>query len=256
MSLKRAELCLNYVTSDPSTIGAVCPETGRHMFTVGGTVGEEVLETLLDLRDDQGKPAVTVVKRYEPGRRDGKLAEARVELPNPELAYACAHCGRWENEHQGVKFKRCSGCKVRYYCIPLCQKEDWTSKYHKGDCELLRQGKAHEVEMRRKLHGNDWFHHSPLARDNKYVNPGQQNFFDKTLAREDWVLMAHGVYAPPRDVPDSAVKKFNFDQHSLGFDEKLRMQMLQNFCEREEVLAHKEITRRLRKYPAPRSPAN
>ncbi len=127
MSLKRAELCLNYITSDPSTVGAVCPETGRPMFTVGGTMGEEVLETLLDLRDDKEKKApITVVKRYEKGRKDGKLAEVRVEVPDSEIAYACARCGRWENEHQGVKFQRCSACKSRYYCIPLVSVRSYT----------------------------------------------------------------------------------------------------------------------------------
>lgn len=127
MSLKRAELCLNYITSDPSTVGAVCPETGRPMFTIGGTMGEEVLETLLDLRDDKEKKApITVVKRYEKGRKDGKLAEVRVEVPDSEIAYACARCGRWENEHQGVKFQRCSACKSRYYCIPLVSVRSYT----------------------------------------------------------------------------------------------------------------------------------
>lgn len=45
-----------------------------------------------------------------------------------------------------------------------CQKQDWKPAYHKGECALLKEGKAFEVEERRKLHNNGWwFDHSDIG---------------------------------------------------------------------------------------------
>ena len=38
-----------------------------------------------------------------------------------------------------------------------CQKADWKANYHKGECNLLKAGKAYEVVNRRELHDNGWW---------------------------------------------------------------------------------------------------
>ncbi|TBU58633.1 hypothetical protein BD310DRAFT_453939 [Dichomitus squalens] len=160
--MKRADLCLNLVTSDPTTFGATDPDTGRPLFSIGGPMGEEALSALQTLKDSQGRSPVTLVRRVTNSPFGGVIAVVKVDVPETELAYACAKCGKWEAAG-GPRWSRCSGCKARYYCSKECQKEDWKASLHKGDCDLLKQGKAFEVERRRGLHDNDWFMNSMLS---------------------------------------------------------------------------------------------
>ena len=113
--MKRADLCLNLVTSDPATVGATNPDTGRPIFSIGGAMGEEALSTLLKLRDSEGRCPVTLIRRVTDSRIRGVEAVVQVDVPENELAYACARCGKWETAG-GARWSRCSGCKARYYC--------------------------------------------------------------------------------------------------------------------------------------------
>ncbi|KAJ7048288.1 hypothetical protein C8F01DRAFT_129837 [Mycena amicta] len=45
------------------------------------------------------------------------------------------------------KFKRCSGCRMAYYCSPSCQETDWRSGGHKKGCSSLRSLFAYEAEL-------------------------------------------------------------------------------------------------------------
>ena len=38
-----------------------------------------------------------------------------------------------------------------------CQTDDWKQAFHKGECALLKEGKAYEAETRRQLHNNGWW---------------------------------------------------------------------------------------------------
>ncbi len=112
---RRAGTCVNYVSpGDPRSVGGVSP-TGRPLFTTGAQNGQIAIDVLLCMRDKQGSCPVSVVKRYPETDISGILAEIEVQIPEDELVYACARCGRWENLH-GPRFLRCSGCKSRYYC--------------------------------------------------------------------------------------------------------------------------------------------
>ena len=120
--MKRADLCLNFIVpGDPSTVSAPTSSAGAKLrFTIGGSQGKEALDSLLALRDGQGSPPVRVVRRFT-GATGGNakkynlLAIVEVDIPDSELAYACARCGMWETM-RGPRFLRCGGCKSRFYC--------------------------------------------------------------------------------------------------------------------------------------------
>ncbi len=84
---------------------------------MGGRNGNTALDVLLCMRDEHGSCPVLVVKQYPDTEVSGVLAEIEVQIPKKELVYACARCGRWETLH-GPRFRRCGGCKSRYYCSP------------------------------------------------------------------------------------------------------------------------------------------
>ena len=53
-----------------------------------------------------------------------------------------------------MRAAQCSRCS-----FPQCQKGDWKADYHKGECSLLKAGRADEAERRRRLHDNgSWLH--------------------------------------------------------------------------------------------------
>ena len=91
------------------------PGTNKRRFTVGGTMGEDVLDTLLALRDKEDNKLVAVVQRYPSDHPRRWLAVVEVNIPDNELMHACARCGRWETL-LGPRFLRCGGCKSRQYC--------------------------------------------------------------------------------------------------------------------------------------------
>ncbi|KAJ7049272.1 hypothetical protein C8F01DRAFT_1184375 [Mycena amicta] len=53
-------------------------------------------------------------------------------------------CGVIDQED---KFKRCSGCRMSYYCSPSCQETDWRSGGHKKGCSALRFLHTHESQL-------------------------------------------------------------------------------------------------------------
>ena len=70
------------------------PGTNKRRFTVGGTMGEDVLDTLLALRDKEDNKLVAVVQRYPSDHPRRWLAVVEVNIPDNELMHACARCGR------------------------------------------------------------------------------------------------------------------------------------------------------------------
>ncbi|TFK78304.1 hypothetical protein K466DRAFT_657155 [Polyporus arcularius HHB13444] len=111
----RVVRCLNtIIPGDRSTVG-LFSAAGRHLFAVGGTFGEKAVNHLTHLRDTEGRAPVKVVQTYPKDHSFGFCALVEVHVPDEELMYACARCGRWETE-LGPRFQRCSGCKSRCYC--------------------------------------------------------------------------------------------------------------------------------------------
>ncbi|KAH9854858.1 hypothetical protein C2E23DRAFT_41021 [Lenzites betulinus] len=122
----RTAMCVNFlVPNDARCVSAgpadSSPGSGaasvRPRFVVGGTQGLEALNTLSALRDKVGRKPVAVVQTFEDAERDPMGVQAIVEVlvPEDELIRACARCGRWEAEAR-PRFRRCGGCKSRYYC--------------------------------------------------------------------------------------------------------------------------------------------
>ncbi|TFK85159.1 hypothetical protein K466DRAFT_450799, partial [Polyporus arcularius HHB13444] len=91
---RRAGTCVKHVSpGDPRSVGAVSP-TGKPLFTTGAQNGQIAIDVLLCMRDKQGSCPVSVVKRYPETDISGILAEIEVQIPEDELVYACARCGR------------------------------------------------------------------------------------------------------------------------------------------------------------------
>ncbi|BGP19004.1 hypothetical protein JCM10213_009287 [Rhodosporidiobolus nylandii] len=76
------------------------------------------------------------------------LPLAAVTLNETELAQQCALCEEFESVETDTRFKRCSGCKRRYYCSTEHQHQGWAA--HKAECKLLAKGRYAEVEKRRR----------------------------------------------------------------------------------------------------------
>ncbi|KAI0757964.1 hypothetical protein C8Q74DRAFT_1373037 [Fomes fomentarius] len=77
------------------------------------------------------------------------------------------------------------------------RRKDWRPEAHKGECRLLKEGKAYEVEQRRGLHDNNWFMNalidsmgsSSLMDEHKYMN---------ALDGSDFFPVGYGQASPPR----------------------------------------------------------
>ncbi|RPD67502.1 hypothetical protein L227DRAFT_597163 [Lentinus tigrinus ALCF2SS1-6] len=199
----RVARCLNTITpGDPSSVGARSA-AGRHVFAVGGNFGNRIMDDLVSMRDREGRAPVEVLEAYPDDHPLGLCALVEVLVPDDELMYACARCGRWETQ-LGPRFLRCSGCKSRYYCSTKCQKDDWKPAYHRGECNLLREGKHFEVEDRRKLHDNGWWFHNGGLGDKALMEPTGEYEWERAHVEGDWDYIAYGRRIPPHDVPSSA----------------------------------------------------
>ncbi|KAI0355495.1 hypothetical protein OH77DRAFT_1454873 [Trametes cingulata] len=219
-TLKRATMCVNFVVpGDPRTVSATPNATSadaagnseRPRFTIGGSQGLEALDVLGALRDQVGRAPVKVVRRYEDGHPMSLQAVVEVNIPEEELVRSCARCGKWEVLDR-PRFQRCGRCKARYYCSQECQKEDWQPGYHKGECALLKEGKAYEAEYRRKLHDNGWwFNHGSLSR----VYLLNEDVRSRAIKEGDNDLLTYGRRIPPRDVALLAAPQGSADA-SLG----------------------------------------
>ena len=121
MRMLREDQCVNFIVpGDSSTVSPYFSSPGtKPRFTIGGGAGQAALSALLALRDEQGRAAVRVVRRYASTSKEAETLNLRaiveVDVPPEELAYACARCGMWETM-RGPRFLRCGGCKSRYYC--------------------------------------------------------------------------------------------------------------------------------------------
>ncbi|RPD67498.1 hypothetical protein L227DRAFT_538683, partial [Lentinus tigrinus ALCF2SS1-6] len=200
---RRVAMCLNFVAlGDTLAVGA-CSPAGNPVFAVGGTDAESVMSALSCMRDEADKSPVAFSNgKYPEDNEFGLRADVEVLVPENELMYACARCGKWEALH-GPRFLRCSGCKSRYYCSVQCQTFDWKTRYHKDECGLLKQGKAHEVESRRKLHNNGWwFDHSPIGNNTLLADSGEHTL-SHALQLGDYDYLAYGRRSPPPDVPQA-----------------------------------------------------
>ncbi|RDX47721.1 hypothetical protein OH76DRAFT_1557533 [Lentinus brumalis] len=208
----RAVMCLNFlIPGDPHSVGARSP-AGRPIFTVGGSPGFRVMETLLSLRDEHGVAPIAVAKEHSPKRDPVELiraidkhpymllADIEVLLPESELIKVCAHCGKWETFH-GPRFMRCGGCKSRHYCSEECQMDDWKPQYHEGECELLSAGKAYEAESRRKLHNNGWYWDYAETGDQMLLADNGIHTLERAMRELDVEEFAYGRRYPPHDVP-------------------------------------------------------
>lgn len=100
----------------------------------GGVGGKETIRVLTRLaisthgaatalnrhQPPKGRCPVSVVTRFtEASGGDAQTYELEgvvdVDVPDDELAYACARCGLWKTMG-GPRFLRCGGCKGRCYC--------------------------------------------------------------------------------------------------------------------------------------------
>ncbi|RDX47740.1 hypothetical protein OH76DRAFT_1405531 [Lentinus brumalis] len=211
----RLARCLNIIIpGDPSSVGALSA-AGRHLFAVGGTFGEKAMNDLTRMRDSEGRAPIKVVEEYSEDHPFGLCALVEVQVPDEELMYACARCGRWETQ-LGPRFLRCSGCKSRWYCSAKCQKDDWKPAYHRGECDLLKEGKHYEVETRRKLHDNGWWFHSGGLGNRALMEPTGEYEWERARTEGDWDWVAYGRRNPPHDVPASARARPTFSKEFVA----------------------------------------
>ncbi|GAA5949297.1 hypothetical protein JCM21900_005596 [Sporobolomyces salmonicolor] len=82
------------------------------------------------------------------------LPLAQVLLDESEIAQRCALCEVYESIETQERFKRCTGCKRRYYCSKHHQLEHWSR--HKKDCKDLKRGDLTSVENRRRREQMDF----------------------------------------------------------------------------------------------------
>ena len=79
--------------------------------------------------------------RSRPGAVTGAVTVTRTGAVTPVIAVTVAvrvreAMPRADNECEkceGNAIKRCSGCRLVYYCSTACQKQDW--KFHKVTCQ-------------------------------------------------------------------------------------------------------------------------
>ncbi|KAI0705726.1 hypothetical protein C8T65DRAFT_235932 [Cerioporus squamosus] len=196
--MTRAIYCLNFVLPNDA-IGAQST-TGQHLFVVGGQLGDTIMTALTSLLDQEGRAPVEIVEAYPEDHPLGLCALVEVQVPDEELLYACARCGRWEAQ-LGPRFLPCGGRKSRYYCSTKCQKDDWQPAFHREECMLLKDGKAHEVENRRKLHDNGWwFVHGSLGIIPFMAGTGEYDC-ERASSTGDWDYLAYGRHTPPPRTP-------------------------------------------------------
>jgi len=73
--------------------------------------------------------------------RSNKISSGSSSLPGPSSAFPSSAVGEMRmacgnescpNLDHSEKFQKCTGCRVRYYCKPECQRADWSK--HKTEC--------------------------------------------------------------------------------------------------------------------------
>ncbi|RDX47739.1 hypothetical protein OH76DRAFT_1405530 [Lentinus brumalis] len=211
----RAFRCINFILPDDPTAIAALSAGGKHLFAVGGHLGDTLMDELTSLLDHEGRAPVKVVEAYPEDHPCSFCALVEVLVPDEELIYACGRCGKWEAQF-GPRFPRCSGCKSRYYCSVECQREDWKPAYHRGECALLREGKAYEVECRRKLHDNGWyFENGGLGVKSFLAGTGEYEW-ERAYSEGDWEHFAYGTHTPPHDVPPSATSRPKLSREAVA----------------------------------------
>ena len=62
-----------------------------------------------------------------------------------QLMKPCSGVGCGKNVTTKIKFKKCGGCMMRYYCSKNCQKSDWAK--HKVECKNQQQFAKHLEEI-------------------------------------------------------------------------------------------------------------
>ena len=77
--------------------------------------------------------------------RSKKISSGSSSLPGPLSAFPSSAVGEMlmacgnescPNLDHSEKFQKCTGCRVRYYCKPDCQRADWSK--HKTECSWKR----------------------------------------------------------------------------------------------------------------------
>jgi len=68
----------------------------------------------------------------------GRYYRKRKRKIFPMITY-CAVCNKQQrkNEMKSKRFKKCSGCKLTYYCGSKCHKIDWNIRGHRNICSKL-----------------------------------------------------------------------------------------------------------------------
>ncbi|RDX52364.1 hypothetical protein OH76DRAFT_1400743 [Lentinus brumalis] len=110
----RPIFCLNFALPDDRSAFDARSAGGKHVFAVGGAMSDDIMDHLTALLDQEGCAPVNVVEVY-PNNPFYLRALVEVLVPDRELMYACARCGKWETQ-LGPRFMRCGGCRRRCYC--------------------------------------------------------------------------------------------------------------------------------------------
>ncbi|KAJ7193904.1 hypothetical protein GGX14DRAFT_576757 [Mycena pura] len=140
--MAREFTCLNdYGPSYPIPPSTHLPEGTNPTFVLNGS--EPDRDSITDALVTQG--IVKYTGRSFPWMRLGThtVAEFGVLLKPAEILQACEGCGDWEIAGRD-RFRKCSGCRSRFYCSPSCQKSDW--KVHKRQCSTLATGNEAAVQ--------------------------------------------------------------------------------------------------------------
>eukprot|EP00898_Chlorokybus_atmophyticus_P008090 jgi/Chlat1/8282/Chrsp78S07708 len=95
---------------------------------------------LLDCNEQRGR-GLRAARSFQPGELLFSQPAYAAALDACNQSSRCDACARPESD--GVSLKRCSGCKLTYYCSAQCQRLAWT--VHKLECPLLRPREVEEA---------------------------------------------------------------------------------------------------------------
>ncbi|GJE98928.1 zinc finger MYND domain-containing protein [Phanerochaete sordida] len=172
---------------------------GRARIAFRETPGMGLLAGLLAARvPPQGAAAAPDAPARAVAKPTGRMLapgvpEVELLLDDADVAHGCSCCGRFETPGEPA-YKRCGGCRARYYCSPKCQRNDWLMR-HKEICALIKQGRfvdVERIELAGPMSEVSWQISDMMSALSGQPRPGARDWAKMREARES---------APPSVVP-------------------------------------------------------
>ena len=112
----------------------------------GGEFGGEDPIAFLTTSKNNQPPKGTQVPYVPPSKLNSRVSKSSKKIArniakdDTFTQSACQLCGTWQvGDNAKLKLKKCSGCRVTFYCSLKCQKEDWST--HGKLCKKLSKKK-------------------------------------------------------------------------------------------------------------------